>query len=215
MDTATYKVVYVDCRVSQDKDLQRDDQLPIVVPASTSGDPQFYADDEEVVGNLQAILSVFTAVSICTSGPSCVSKLSDLSKHQSTPTLLIIHVPKAEHIDDTRKHDLGLAVGSSDPMYGLSLLRFVCLEIEKGRISELVIPIALISGARDEQAYSGTPGERADNAWVNEDDEASRLTRSVDCGALDVLISPFSQERVKGLSLHCYRAAKKTLPESI
>ena len=97
-------------------------------------------------------------------------------------------------------------------MYGLSLLRFVCLEIEKGRISELVIPIALVSGVRDEpqeQVYPGAFGERVENTWTDEDDEASRLTRSVDCGALDVLISPFSQERVKALSLHCYRAAKK------
>lgn len=151
-------------------------------------------------------------VSICTSGPSCVSKLSDLSRHQSNPTLLIIDIPRTEHSDDTGKHDSGIAAGPSDPMYGLSLLRFVCLEIEKGRVSELVIPIASISGVREEsreQVYPGAFGEKADNTWADEDDEASRLTRSVDCGALDVLISPFSQERVKALSLHCYRAAKK------
>jgi len=94
-------------------------------------------------------------------------------------------------------------------MYGLSLLQFVCLEIEKGRISELVIPIALVSGVRDEPVYPGAFGDRMGNTWADDDDEASRLTRSVDCGALDVLISPFSQERVKALSLHCYRAEKK------
>lgn len=58
MDTATYRVVYVDRRVSQERDLQREDQLPIV---ATGQDSQFSADDEEVVTNLQAILSVFTA----------------------------------------------------------------------------------------------------------------------------------------------------------
>jgi len=61
MDTATYKVVYVDRRVSLGRDLQRDDPLPIVALTPTGGDHQFYADDEEVVANLQAILSVFTA----------------------------------------------------------------------------------------------------------------------------------------------------------
>lgn len=61
MDTATYKVVYVDCRVSHEKDLQRDDQLPVVTSTPIGKDALFYADDDEVVGNLQAILSVFTA----------------------------------------------------------------------------------------------------------------------------------------------------------
>ncbi|KAF8471826.1 hypothetical protein BDZ91DRAFT_836269 [Kalaharituber pfeilii] len=215
MDTVTYKVVYVDRRVSQERDLHRDDPLPILASASTAGDAQFFVDDEEVITNLQAILSVFTFVSICTSGPSCVSKLSDLGKHQPTPTLLILDIPKTEHEGEIgnsgRHHDSGIAAGPSDPMYGLSLLRFVCLEIEKGRISELVIPIALISGAQDElrEVFPGTFGDRGDSSWADEDDEASRLTRCVDCGALDVLISPFSQERVKALSLHCYRAAKK------
>ena len=153
-------------------------------------------------------------VSICTSGPSCVSKLSDLGKQAPTPTLLVLDIPRTEHEDETNnpgRHDSGIAAGPSDPMYGLSLLRFVCLEIEKGRISELVIPIALISGSQDEprEVYPGAFGEKGDNSWAEEDDEASWLTRCVDCGALDVLISPFSQERVKALSLHCYRAAKK------
>lgn len=215
MDTATYKVVYVDRRVSVEGDLQRDDLLPTVVSTPTGGGHQIYADDGEVVANLQAILSVFTTVSICTTGPSCLSKLHKLSELQeATPTLVIIDVPRTKHTDETDeagKHDSGIAAGPSGPMYGLSLLRFVCLEIEKSRISGLVIPIALVSGARDaprEQAYPGAIGG-GDNTWADEDDEASRLTRSVDCGALDVLISPFSQERVKALSLHCYRAEKK------
>ena len=61
MDTATYKVVYVDRRVSLERDLQRDGPLPTVTSTPTGGDHQFYADDGEVVTNLQAILSVFTA----------------------------------------------------------------------------------------------------------------------------------------------------------
>ena len=61
MDTATYKVVYVDRRISLDRDLQRDDPLPIIAPAPTGGSHQFYADDSEVIANIQAILSVFTA----------------------------------------------------------------------------------------------------------------------------------------------------------
>ena len=61
MDAATYKVVYVDRRVSQEKDLHRDDPLPIVASATINKDSQFFADDEEAITNLQAILSVFTA----------------------------------------------------------------------------------------------------------------------------------------------------------
>ncbi|RPB27742.1 HD-domain/PDEase-like protein [Terfezia boudieri ATCC MYA-4762] len=212
MDTAMYKVVYVDRRVSLDRDLQRDDPLPIITSTPTGGGHQFYADDGEVVANLQAILSVFTAVSICTSGPSCLSKLNNLNNPLETPTLVIIDIPRTKHVDEVGKHDSGVAAGPSGPIYGLSLLRFLCLEIEKSRTSELVIPIALVSGAQDtprEQVCSGAFGERTDSTWADEDDEASRLTRSVDCGALDVLISPFSQERVKALSLHCYRAEKK------
>ena len=56
-----YRVVYVDRRVNQERDLQRDDQLPIVAPSSIAdGDPLFCVDDDEVVSNLQAVLSVFT-----------------------------------------------------------------------------------------------------------------------------------------------------------
>lgn len=151
-------------------------------------------------------------MSICTSGPSCLSKLNNLSKPPETPTLVIIDIPRTKHADEAGKHDSGVAAGPSGPIYGLSLLRFLCLEIEKSRTSELVIPIALVSGAQDalrEQVGPGAFCGGAESTWADEDDEASRLTRSVDCGALDVLISPFSQERVKALSLHCYRAEKK------
>lgn len=106
------------------------------------------------------------------------------------------------------RHDSGIANGPSDPMYGLSLLRFVCLEIEKSRISDLVIPVAVISDIKRNES-EGSDIEKSAFSWVDESEETARSTRCVDCGALDVLISPFSKDRVKGLPLHCYRAAKK------
>ena len=156
----------------------------------------------------------FSLVSICTSGPSCLSKLGEFAKHAQTPTLLILDIPKLGPEDDITKaegrHDSGIAA-CPDPMYGISLLRFICLERERGRISDLVIPIALVSSNREvlPGVLPSAFKELNDISWFKEDDESSLSARCVDCGAVDVLIGRVSQERVKGLSIHCYRAAKK------
>ena len=55
MDTATYRVVYVDRRVNQERDLCRDDSLP------TEGDEQFVGDNAEVLSNLRCILSAYSS----------------------------------------------------------------------------------------------------------------------------------------------------------
>ena len=61
MDTAAFRVVYVDRRVSQERDLDRDDPLPVPAPAKVAKteDSQFHVESEETVSNIQALLSVF------------------------------------------------------------------------------------------------------------------------------------------------------------
>lgn len=144
-------------------------------------------------------------MSICSSGPSCVSQLAEIAKRSPGPTLLLLDIPWQADPDEELqngvegRHDSGYA----DLLYGTSLLRYITLEMDRNRIPRTVIPVAVISDAPKQ-----TPSTGDEMTWTVDHEESQRVVRCVDLGAADVLISPFNMERTKTLSLQCYKVEK-------
>ena len=88
---------------------------------------------------------VTSVVSVCASGPACISLLSDIEPKDSSPVLLLLEVPLRPQPDEDSiihddRHDSGIASGPADMLYGLSLLQFITSEIANKRMSSSVFP---------------------------------------------------------------------------
>lgn len=116
-------------------------------------------------------------VSICTSGTSCVSVLSEVDRSDPTPTLVLLDVPwhpqpEEEAEDGSSGEDSGgggvLVVGgghevagrhdsgvvAADMLYGLPLLKFICNEVDALRLSSLVVPVAVLTNRYDPATHA-------------------------------------------------------------
>lgn len=107
------------------------------------------------------------------------------------------------------RHDSGYA----DILYGISLLRYVVAEMERTRLSRTIVPVAVIcpkDKGGNKNRYS-THLSQSNAPFSN--DEQIRILKCLDIGAIDVLLSPFSTERAKALSVSCYKA-ERSKPKS-
>ena len=153
---------------------------------------------------------VFKIVTICTTGTSCVSVLSDVDRNDPTPTLVLLDIPwqpqpEEDIVGHEGRHDSGIA---ADMLYGLPLLKFICNEVDALRMSSLVVPVAFLTN-RELAATNGTSPNQT--YWSTTDRERcceERELKCIDNGALDVVISPIPNEKAKVMYMHCYRARK-------
>ncbi|KAH0612869.1 uncharacterized protein H6S33_009249 [Morchella sextelata] len=212
-----YNVVYVDRRARQDRIQPREDSLPSPIssgPESYDGSDGIQDEHEEVIQNLQCLLSVFNSVSICVSGPSCISLLSEVDKNDPSPTLVLLDIPwdsqpAGEETDSYEgRHDSGVDAGPGDKLYGLPLLKFICVEMENKRMSGLVVPIVFLTNP---ESSAGSAGQNNGQKYWNNGKEPIFQGRELECidfGAVDVLTSPLPKDRAKTLYMHCHRARR-------
>lgn len=92
-------------------------------------------------------------------------------------------------------------------LYGLPLLKFICIEVENRRMAGLVVPIAFLIN-RDSAVVDGLSNGQP--FWSNEKPHVfeARELECIDCGAVDVMISPIPKDKAKALYVHCHRARR-------
>ena len=177
-------------------------------------------------------------VHVCTSGKSCIAKLSELNQAsivELIPTLVLIDVPYEDQVPnrpttETRNPSpsskLQIDGLSEDPMerdvYGLQLLQWVTSEIQYQSLSKLIVPIVMVSipdGAaattlriNASSKSAGSPANPFSSSLKRPGSviplDEVRTMRYLDEGAVDVLTSPLLQERLPCLGIHAYRAHK-------
>lgn len=153
------------------------------------------------------------------------------------PILVMLGTPVEGEINDLpTSRRVGTSDGGSPVIpefYGLALLQHIATELSNSTLSKLVVPISILhssesepisthqfSNNRPSRPSSGgfpTFGLRSsspkratgNNAMV----DPRRTLKCVDTGAIDVLISPLQEERLRGLSVHGYRARKEMLKD--
>ena len=162
-----------------------------------------------------------------------VSHLESISANIQ-PVLVMLGTP-ADDGEEGRLGEIRKEPSSSGlaDCYGLALLQHISAEILTSSLSKLVVPVAMIHNKGSEHASShvlasnrhsrpssggspvfgstsSSPRRAAGKAALS---ERQQMLRCVDTGAIDVLISPLQKERLRGLTVHAYRAHKEALNE--
>ena len=117
--------------------------------------------------------------------------------------------------------------------YGLALLQHISAEISTSSLSKLVVPVAMIHNEASENRInpaitSNRPPRPSSGGFPvfgstssgsrraiskSTPSEHRQMLRCIDNGAIDVLTSPLQEERLRGLTVHAYRAHKEALNE--
>ena len=104
---------------------------------------------------------------------------------------------------------------SSGPgdFYGLVLLQHIASEISLANLSKLTVPIVVIRHVQDilekedsNALFLGVQVEKQNLALASEHVDTSKIMKFLEAGAVDVVKSPFLQERIEALAIHGYRA---------
>lgn len=162
-----------------------------------------------------------------------VSHLECLSTNIQ-PVLVVLGTPADDGVERSLD-EIPKEFSPSDlaDCYGLALLRHISSEISTSSLSKLVVPVAMIYSRGSETPTShtltsdrplrppsgGFPvfGSIASDSRRTAGDsgmsENQQMLRCVDTGAIDVLTSPLQEERLRGLTVHAYRAHKEALNE--
>ncbi len=114
-------------------------------------------------------------------------RLKRLSREPRTPSPTSSHVTRPESSEP-------------DDIYAMHLLTHIAAEISSRNFSKLVIPIVMLTGL--DYKITSNPSSNVLTDTV-------RLSRYLDGGAVDVLSSPLSKDRVRGLLIHGYRLQRE------
>ena len=173
---------------------------------------------------------------MCNTGVACVKKARELNfqSPNCTPTLVFVEVvfnegdngsspiskrssqrlssSTAQILDyDRPARTDGSSI--SEDFYGFSLLKHVVSEIQHSDLSKLTVSIAIIReeisarSASNHSAYEQNGLLSAEISSQKQQDLGSvRTLKCLEAGATDVILEPFTSERVKDLTVHAYHA---------
>lgn len=168
---------------------------------------------------------ICSIVYVCGSGSSCLTTIPQLlgSPQGSVPTVVLIDIPYEEERrlkrlsreprtpSPTSMRNARIETSEPDDTYGMHLLMHLSSEIQSLNISKLVVPVVMLSGLEREWSSNvlSTPGAQGTQILT----DTVRLSRYLDAGAVDVLPTPLSKDRVHGLAIHAYRLQKQASRE--
>lgn len=185
---------------------------------------------------------------ICTNGSTCMARLAELESISTNlqPTLVILETLVENEYENEKSRDTHIASlqtlsvpkrrgratkpTESNGSYGLSLLAQISDAILQANLSNMIVPIAMLStsetGSTDVHGpvsnHSHHFGEGLNRAagimgtseTIDQETLASieprQMLHCLDAGAVDVLTSPLQHSRVRGLPVLAYRAYKDT-----
>ncbi|KAH7381693.1 hypothetical protein BKA66DRAFT_570817 [Pyrenochaeta sp. MPI-SDFR-AT-0127] len=226
MEHAACNVIYIDRRANDEHVRKETLSKSLVARTSTANVGQSYfalgkASPPEVHANVEAILAMFNEVHICGSGRSCLSNISNIleSSKANVPTFVIIDIPYDEEQrlkrlsreprtpSPTSSRLIRIDTTEPDDIYAMHLLTHISSEISSRNFSKLVVPVVMLTGLDHETTPTALPSPGLQPTHPLTD--TVRLTRYLDAGAVDVLSSPLSKDRIHGLVIHAYRLQKE------
>ncbi|KAL6712409.1 3',5'-cyclic-nucleotide phosphodiesterase [Coniothyrium glycines] len=227
MDHGACNVIYIDRRANDEHVRKETLSKSLVARTSTGNIGQSYfalgkTSPREVHDNVEAILSMFNQVHICGSGRSCLSNISRIldATKANVPTFVIIDIPYDEEQrlkrlsreprtpSPTSSRHIRADPSEPDDIYAMHLLTHISSEISSRNFSKLVVPVVMLTGLNQEEASSTGPLPSPALGTSHPLTDTVRLTRYLDAGAVDVLSSPLSKDRIHGLVIHAYRLQK-------
>ncbi|KIV80745.1 hypothetical protein PV11_08227 [Exophiala sideris] len=181
MDPAACRVIYIDERFNTDRWISRDGLSSPNTPQRTGSEVEFSELPLDLQCNVNAFLTVFNQVYVCSSGRSFSTKLSELHdqvKVDCTPILACLDVgsePKHELLKAKSKFfpaaesplpspnllrkEITFS-SESDESYGLQLLSRIASDLQVEEGVKLIIPVAVVQPQRKESADQALDGDR-------------------------------------------------------
>ncbi|RAL58536.1 hypothetical protein DID88_003984 [Monilinia fructigena] len=175
MDYAACNIVYVDRTALEDKLMRKEDVVSNVSTLENSAPATDGAITPRAISpcdnNVNILLGTFTEVHVCTSGKSCISKVSELNRASIVdliPTLVLIDIPFDDQISERPAREVRTPSPSSrqqvdglhddDPgeAYGIKLLQWIASEIQQHSLSKLIVPVALVSASEHTLAMTSS-----------------------------------------------------------
>ncbi|EDU50238.1 high affinity phosphodiesterase [Pyrenophora tritici-repentis Pt-1C-BFP] len=212
MDHGACNVVYIDRRANDEHVRKETLSKSLVARTSTGNVGQSYfalgkTSPREVHDNVEAILSISNEGMLPTNLPMVKTnprpnipydeeqRMKRLSREPRTPSPTSSRLNRIDY-------------NEPDDIYAMHLLTHISSEISSRNFSKLVVPVVMLSGlTHDEPSSSGplpSPGLQLSFSLG----DSVRLNRYLDAGAVDVLTSPMSRDRMLGLAVHAYRLQK-------
>ncbi|POS85265.1 hypothetical protein EPUL_005427 [Erysiphe pulchra] len=203
-------------------------------PCSPSPNPDL------LMHNVKKLMRVFNEVYICASGKSGILRLFELSRGSIidlVPIIVLIDVPNEDQPNDKVRNETRVSKLNSTAetprikedveKYGLELLQYIASEIENENLSSLIVPVAMVEApnldtyiTRSNSLISLQPPHIFSPKGPLDQRDISppsnyqlHTVRSLDTGAVDVLISPIAEERLSSLLIHAYRAHYNALKD--
>ncbi|KAH9868271.1 hypothetical protein J1614_007343 [Plenodomus biglobosus] len=226
MDNGACNVIYIDRRANDEHVRKETLSKSLVARTSTGNVGQSYfalgkTSPREVHDNVEAILTMFNEVYVCGSGKSCLANITSIleSSKANVPTFVIIDIPydeeqRAKRLSreprtpsPTSSRMIRIDATEPDDIYAMHLLTHISSEISSRNFSKLVVPVVMLTGLSQDKSSSGplpSPGLPSSSLLT----DSMRLSRYLDAGAVDVLSSPLSKDRMHGLVIHGYRLQK-------
>ncbi|RAR05398.1 HD-domain/PDEase-like protein [Stemphylium lycopersici] len=228
MEHGACNVVYIDRRANDEHVRKETLSKSLVARTTTQNVGQSYfamgkTSPREVHDNVEAMLSISTEVHICSTGRACLQKINQLIDTTKTniPTFVIIDIPYDEEQrmkrlsreprtpSPTSSRMNRLDPSEPDDIYAMHLLTHISSEISSRNFSKLIVPIVMLSGVTQEEPPSSGPLPSPGLHMSFPIGDTVRLTRYLDAGAVDVLTSPMSRDRMIGLAVHAYKLQKE------
>ncbi|KAF2856590.1 HD-domain/PDEase-like protein [Plenodomus tracheiphilus IPT5] len=227
MDNGACNVIYIDRRANDEHVRKETLSKSLVARTSTGNVGQSYftmgkASPREVHDNVEAILTMFNEVYVCGSGKSCLANIASIldSSKANVPTFVIIDIPydeeqRAKRLSreprtpsPTSSRIIRIDTTEPDDIYAMHLLTHISSEITSRNFSKLVVPVVMLTGLSQDASSGGSlpsPGLPSSSVLT----DSMRLSRYLDAGAVDVLSSPLSKDRMHSLVIHGYRLQKE------
>ncbi|KAL8798332.1 MAG: hypothetical protein Q9182_006757 [Xanthomendoza sp. 2 TL-2023] len=233
MEHAAFHVVYVDKRISADLDgkylhgtaseLLSRPGWPLKADRRSDPFRQISSENTMVQESLRTLLSGFDGVHLCTSGNSCLAKLSRIESGVSDlqPILVIVDAEialEARRADDhsqpthgallldeqsSKNQPLPPFAKQSLPLQDSNLLKAITSQVAQTDWSTLIVPVAFIQSP---EAVAHTGRQRSSSP--DEPLLPQKLLRCLDEGAVDVLFDPLSFDHLRSVASHAYRLRK-------
>ncbi|KAK5465451.1 3',5'-cyclic-nucleotide phosphodiesterase [Exophiala xenobiotica] len=174
MDPAACRVIYIDERFNTDRWIHRDGLAPNT-PQRVGSEVEFSELPVDLQSNVNAFLTVFNQVYVCSSGRAFSTKLSELHdqvKLDCTPILACFDVGSESKVDSAKtkskffppldspldspppspsllRREITFS-SESDESYGLQLLSRIASDLQVEEGVKLIIPVAIVQPKRND-----------------------------------------------------------------
>ncbi|KAK2744110.1 3',5'-cyclic-nucleotide phosphodiesterase [Onygenales sp. PD_40] len=207
MDSSECYAVYLDDRVREERWIEKDaitSQLP------TLDEPS------DLCHNVQLFLDILKKVYLCNTRKSFISQLAELcelSRTTCNPIFALVAIDgssSSEQISQASEAP-SMSQPECEKFCSLQFLASFPSDLQSQDGPHTVLPVAILRSPKHDDSGEPNVAEAASESTLEPIEKT--VSRCLDAGALEVLTTPLDASRIKGLSIHAYRAHKTAQKE--